>query len=62
MLKYETVAVRFEHTLADCDTKRVNRAVLTVYGHSEFAVLAELARQHPEYVRITMLGVERISP
>jgi hypothetical protein len=55
MSNYSRVAVQFEHTTADSDTRRINRAVLTVYGKSEFAVLGELTRQHPDYREILIL-------
>jgi hypothetical protein len=55
MPKYNTVSVKFEHTLGGGSARRVNRAVLTVYGESEFAVLAELERQYPDYEDIVIL-------
>lgn len=57
MVSYQRVDVRFEHALGGETTRRVNRAVLTVYGSSELAVLAELQRQHPEYKDVTILDV-----
>lgn len=58
MPSYRRVSVTFEHTTPDSDTRRVNRAVLTVYGDSELAVLAELRRQRPDCRDITVLEVE----
>jgi hypothetical protein len=58
MPKYQSVSVTFEHTVGGSSTRKVNRAILTVYGESEFAVLAELKRQYPEYDDITILDVE----
>lgn len=52
---YNSVAVTFEHCTTDSDSRRINRLVLTVYGDSEFAVLAELQRQNPSYVDIVIL-------
>lgn len=57
MAKYRRVSVTFEHAI-DGGTLKVNRAVLTVYGDSEFAVLRELVRQYPEYADITILKCE----
>lgn len=57
MVSYQRVDVRFEHTLGEGTSRRVNRAVLTVYGSSELAVLAELQRQHPEYHDVVILEV-----
>jgi hypothetical protein len=37
MTQYNSVSVKFEHTTDGNDNRRVNRAVLTVYGDSEFA-------------------------
>jgi hypothetical protein len=61
MSNYETVAVQFEHTTADSDTRRINRAVMTVYGHSAFAVRAELTRQYPSFRDIVVLDVQQQS-
>ena len=58
MSRYSTVAVQLEHSTGDSTTRRVNRAVLTVYGESEFAVLAELERQYPAYQDIVILECE----
>jgi hypothetical protein len=58
MTQYNSVSVKFEHTTDGNDNRRVNRAVLTVYGDSEFAVLAELKRQYPAYEDITILECE----
>lgn len=58
MPKYQSVSVKFEHSTVDGETRKVNRAVITVYGNSEFAVLAELGRQYPEYRNITILETE----
>lgn len=58
MSSYKTASVKFEHTLDGGSTRRVNRAVLTVYGESEFAVLAELQRQYPAYGDIVILECE----
>ena len=58
MAKYRTVSVKFEHTVAGSSTRKVNRAVITVYGESEFAVLAELEKQYPEYEDIVILECE----
>lgn len=58
MPSYQRVAVTFEHTTPESDTPRVNRAVLTVYGDSEFAVLAELKRQRPECRGVVILELE----
>ena len=56
--RYHTVDVRFEFTLTDSGNRRVDRAVITVYGESEFAVLAELKRQNPDYRGVTILSTE----
>lgn len=58
MPTYQRVAVTFEHTTPESNTVRANRAVLTVYGDSEFAVLAELKRQRPECRDIVLLEVQ----
>lgn len=58
MSRYNTVAVKFEHNTSDSATRRINRAVLTVYAESEFAVLAELERQYPGYQDIVILECE----
>lgn len=58
MTGYQRVTVTFEHCTVDSSTRRVNRAVLTVYGNSEFAVLAELKRQYPAYSDIVILNCE----
>ena len=55
---YRSVSVTFEHGLEGSDQRRVNRAVITVYGVSEFAILAELQRQYPAYTNISILEVE----
>lgn len=57
-MPYHSVSVVFEHTFAGSDTRRVNQAVLTVYGESEFAMLAELRRQHPSYEHVVVLEFE----
>lgn len=56
MPSYHTVDVRFEHSTTINGTRRTNRAVITVYGESEFAVLAELQRQYDYYRDITILS------
>lgn len=58
MPEYHSVAVTFEHATLDSNTRRVNRAVITVYGESEFVVLAELKRQYPAYVDIAILQAD----
>lgn len=58
MAQYRSVSVQFEHTMSGGTTRRVNRAVVTVYGESEFAVLAELERQYPDYADIVILECE----
>lgn len=58
MPKYNSVSVEFEHATSGSATRRVNRAVITVYGESEFAVLAELRRQYPDYEEIIILECE----
>ena len=58
MTHYNSVSVKFEHTTDGSDNRHVNRAVITVYGDSEFAVLAELKRQYPAYEDITILECE----
>ena len=58
MPTYNSVAVKFEHSTEGSATRRVNRAVVTVYGDSEFAVLAELERQYPDFTDITILECE----
>jgi len=58
MAKYHTVSVEYEHTVDGSDQRNFNRAVLTVYGESEFAVQAELERQYPSYDNIVLLDVE----
>jgi hypothetical protein len=55
MATYQTVDVTFDHCTCDGPTRRVNRAVITMYGTSEFAVLAELRRQYPHYHDIVIL-------
>ena len=55
---YKTFSVKFEHTVGDSGTPKVNRAVVTVYGESEFAIKAELERQYPEYANVVILSVE----
>ena len=56
--RYTTFSVSFEHSVGGSGQRKVNRAVLTVYGESEFAIRAELARQYPEYRDIVILEVE----
>lgn len=56
--RYTTVSVRFEHSVDGSGSRKVNRAVLTVYGGSEFAIKAELERQYPEYRNVVILEVE----
>ena len=56
--RYHSFSVTFEHTLGGSDQRKVDRAVITVYGESEFAIQAELKRQYPEYGDITILEVE----
>ena len=57
-LSYKTFSVKFEHTVGGSGTPRVNRAVVTVYGESEFAIKMELERQYPEYGDVVILEVE----
>jgi hypothetical protein len=57
-LSYKTFSVKFEHTVGGSGTPRVNRAVVTVYGESEFAIKRELERQYPEYGDVVILEVE----
>ena len=52
--RYRRVSVIFEHSI-DGGTRKVNRAALTVYGDSEFAVARELKRQYPEFDDITVM-------
>lgn len=59
MPSYHRVSVKFECS-TDNNTK-VNRAVLTVYGDSEFVVLREQKRQYPEYTEVTILECEWLS-
>ncbi len=54
-IQYHSVDVRFEYTTSDSANRRVNRAVITVYGSSELAVLAEMKRQYPQYGDIAIL-------
>lgn len=58
MPQYQRVSVKFEHSVGGSESRKVNRAVLTVYGESEFAVLAELQRQYPDYEGIVILECE----
>ena len=55
---YKTVGVKFEHTVGGSGTPKVNRAVVIVYGESEFAIKAEIERQYPEYGDVVILEVE----
>ena len=55
---YKTFSVKFEHTVGGSGTPRVNRAVVTVYGESEFAIKRELERQYPEYGDVVILEVD----
>jgi hypothetical protein len=57
-LSYKTFSVKFEHTVGGSGTTRVNRAVVTVYGDSEFAIKREIERQYPEYGDVVILEVE----
>lgn len=56
--RYKTFSVVYEHTIDASDQRIVNRAVLTVYGDSDLAVQAELARQHPLLRNIVILSIE----
>ena len=58
MPKYHSVSVMYEYTTGGSDQRKINRAVITVYGESEFAIQAELARQYPDLDNITILSVE----
>ena len=58
MASYQTVAVEFEHATSASDTRRVNRAVITVYGLSESAILRELRKQYPDYRDVVILSYE----
>jgi len=55
---YKTFSVKFEHTVGGSNTPKVNRAVVTVYGESEFAIKRELERQYPGYENVVILEVE----
>lgn len=55
---YKTFSVKFEHTVGGSETRKMNRAVVTVYGESEFAIKRELERQYPEYGDVVILEVE----
>ena len=56
--RYTTFNVTYEHSIESSGQRIVNRAVLTVYGESELAIQAELARQHPSFTNIVILGVD----
>ncbi len=58
MAHYQTFSVIYEHSTDGSDQRRVNRAVLTVYGQSELAIQAELQRQHPTFRNIVILEVQ----
>lgn len=58
MPRYTTFSVEYEHSIEGSDQRIVNRAVLTVYGESEFAIQAELERQHPTFTHIVILSSE----
>jgi hypothetical protein len=55
---YKTFSVEFEHTVGGSGTPRVNLAVITVHGESEFRIKRELERQYPEYGDVVILEVE----
>jgi RNase P/RNase MRP subunit POP5 len=57
--RYRTFSVEYEHTIEGSDQRVVNRAVLTVYGDSELAIAAELARQHTTFRNIVVLSADR---
>jgi hypothetical protein len=57
-VRYRTFSVVFEHAIEGSDQRRINRAVVTVYGESDFAIQAALARQFPEYREIVVMEVE----
>ena len=54
--RYHVVDIRFT-----CDETGPNRALLTVYGESEFAILAELRKQYPNYTNVSLLDVTIVS-
>lgn len=58
MAKYHTFTVQYEHTTDTSDTVRQNRAVLTVWGESEFAIKKAIEREHPSHTNVVILESE----
>ena len=58
MQRYQLFHVTYEHSVEGSDQRFVNRGTVTVYGDSELAIQAELARQHPAFTDIVILNVE----
>lgn len=58
MPKYHSVSVMYEYSDEHSEQRKINRAVMTVYGESEFAIQTELERQYPRQQAITILSVE----
>jgi hypothetical protein len=54
-LSYQTFDVVYEHTTANSDTVRQNRATMTVYGGGLFKLKAEIERQRPSHLRVNIL-------
>lgn len=58
MPKYRSYSVKFEYSSPGGEQRKFTHAVVTVYGDSEFAIVAEIERQYPEFEDVTILSVE----
>ena len=58
MRRFRLFHVTYEHSIEGSDQRVINRGAVTVYGDSELAIQAELARQHPAFTNIVVLNVE----
>lgn len=58
MPKYHSYSVTFEYNSPGSDQAKLTRAVVTVYGDSEFAIKREIERQYPEFENVTILSVD----
>jgi hypothetical protein len=56
---YTTYDVLYEHTTADSDTVRQNRAIVTVYGRSELKLKAAIEHERPSNRNVTILDSRR---
>lgn len=53
---YRTYDVTYEHTTANSDTIRQNRATVTVLGCGEFKLKAEVERLRPQHRCVVILN------